>query len=301
MSAQIRIEVDQEPSKQVSLGQIFTIGRGPGNDLVVNDTRASRNHAVVRLQDKAYYLLDLGSSNGTLLNGRRVMIPSALKSGDEIIIANHRILFEQDAESQVGDNLSEDDMRTQVELTSTTVTILVVDIRNYTALTEAIPDVDLSRTIGKWFQEAQIVIESNEGTIHKFIGDAIMACWQKKDKSSTDTKYVTGPIKAAIELIHLAKLFDQELSATFPGRNFFIGCGINTGKAISGKVGSADLIGDCVNVAFRLESLCKELDRTIIVSEEVKKATEKDFEYEDLGRQKVKGKSQDLRVFSVKF
>jgi len=301
MSAQLKIEVDQEPSKTIPLDQIFTIGRGTANTLVINDSRASRNHAVIQLQDKTYYLMDLGSSNGTLINGRRVMVPMALKMGDEIIIANNRIVFEQDAAPQGIENSSTEDMQTQVELTSVTVSILVVDIRNYTALTEAIPDVDLSRIIGKWFQEAKIVIEKNGGIINKFIGDAIMAYWQK-DKTPGDKKYVSNPIRAAIELMHLAKLFHQQLTATFPEHSFHIGCGIHSGRAISGKMGSSlDFIGDCVNVAFRLESLCKELNRPLVVSDEVKKAVEKDFEYEDLGAQKVKGKSQDIQVFAVKF
>jgi adenylate cyclase len=300
MSARLTVEVEQEPSKDFPLGQVFTIGRGPGNDLIINDARASRNHAVVRLQDKIYYLLDFGSSNGTLLNGRRVMIPSALKTGDEIIIANHRLIFEHEgSDQQAGENLTADDMRTQVELTSVTVSILVVDIRNYTGLTEAIPDVDLSRIIGKWFQEANIVIEKNGGTVHKYIGDAIMAYWEKA-RTPGDPTFATGPIQSAVDLIHLAKLFHQQLSSTFADHSFHIGCGINAGRALSGKVGSSkDFIGDCVNVAFRLESLCKELQRSIIISEDVKVAAEKLFKCEDLGLQKVKGKSKDLRVYGV--
>lgn len=299
MSAQITVEVEGEAPKVLNLDKVFTIGRGTANDLIINDARASRNHAAIRLQGNAYYLMDFGSSNGTLLNGGRVMVPSPLKTGDEVVIANHRILFRQEGstvEAPSGESM--DEMRTQVELTSVTVSILVVDIRNFTRLSESIPDVELSKIIGKWFQEANMVIEKNGGIVHKYIGDAIMACWEKK-RLQSEEKFITGPIRAAIELTHLAKLFHQQLSAIFPEHGFQIGCGINSGKAIAGKVGASDFIGDCVNVAFRLESLCKELQHLIVVSEEVKEAAGNDFEFIDLGNQKVKGKSQDLRVYAV--
>jgi pSer/pThr/pTyr-binding forkhead associated (FHA) protein len=113
MSAELTVNIEGKPPRVVPLGSIFSIGRGPGNDLVINDSRASRNHAVIRLQaDKQYYVLDQGSSNGTLLNGRRITIPSALKSGDEIQIANHQLAF-VDSAAQGGNaaEVNPEDMR----------------------------------------------------------------------------------------------------------------------------------------------------------------------------------------------
>jgi len=290
----------------MTVGSIFSIGRGPGNDLVINDARASRNHAVIRLQaDKVYYVLDLGSSNGTLLNGRRVTIPSALKTGDEVRVANGRVVFEQEdvAEPELAETAM-DEMRTQVEFTSETVSILVVDIRNYTGLSEAIPPEDLSKIVGKWFQEVGVVVQHNGGNIDKFIGDAVMVYWLKSGLTD-DKKYASSPVKVAVDLVQLAKIFHQQLTSRYPDFGFHVGCGINTGKAIMGTVGADShraftAVGDCVNVAFRLESLCKELKQPIVVSEEVKNAVTTGFEFIDLGPQKVKGKSQDLRVFTVK-
>lgn len=302
MSAELTIKIEGKSSQKITLSSIFSMGRGSGNDLVINDSRASRNHAVIRLQgDKLYYLVDLGSSNGTLLNGRRVTIPLALKSGDEIQIANYRLSFTHETPSEVSEPNHE--MRTQVEFTSETVSILVVDIRNYTTLSEAIPTEDLSRLVGKWFQNAGLIIERNGGSIDKFIGDAVMAFWLKA-RTEGDKNYILGPLRTAVELVQLANTFHRQLSSQYPDFSFQVGCGINSGRAVLGNLGvdarrDFTATGDCVNVAFRLESLCKELKKTIIVSEDVRNAAGDHFSFEDLGLHKVKGKSQDLRVFSV--
>ena len=106
-------------------------------------------------------------------------------------------------------------------------------------------------------------------------------------------------------MLKTAESFHQQVSSQYPEFGFRVGCGINTGKAIRGNVGvqakpDFTAVGDCVNVAFRLESLCKEVDRTIVVSQEMRKAAGEDFQFEDLGLKKIKGKAQELHVFAVK-
>ncbi len=306
MNAQLTLQVEGRPDKVVPLGAIFSIGRGPSNDLVINDTRASRNHAVIRLQgDRAYSLLDLGSSNGTLLNGKRVTIPCSLKTGDEIRIANACLVFTGGSqESASSEDAPETEMRTEMAFTSETVSILVVDIRNYTVLSEGIPGDFLSRLVGRWFQEVSGIIEKNNGSIDKFIGDAVMALWLKT-RTEGNKQHITGPIRAAVEMVGLAQSFHKELTSAYPTFSFHVGCGVNCGQAILGNVGvdarrDFTTVGDCVNVAFRLETLCKELGRPIVVSEEIRRAAGDAFPFEDLGPQKVKGKSKDLQVFGVK-
>jgi adenylate cyclase len=306
MSAELLLQIDQGECQTLSLPPTFSMGRGTGNDLVINDSRASRNHAMIRMQgDHVYYLHDLGSSNGTTLNGKRVVVPAPLKSGDEIVIANHRLVFKNETPAQLppGAAGKNDEMPTQLEFTSATVSILVCDIRNYTGLSESIPDVELSKFVGKWFQEVHDVIDRQHGAINKFIGDAAMAHWVKA-ATEGNRDYILGPLRAARELLKLSGKFDEQISQKFPGQGFHVGCGINTGKAILGNVGVNGLpditaMGDCVNVAFRLESLCKELQFSILVSEEVQKEASDQFPFVDLGSHRVKGKSQDIRVFGL--
>jgi len=98
---------------KVEKGQI-TIGRGPQNDLVVEDDKASREHAVMIRQGNKYILKDLDSLNGTLLNGESVKVET-LKDEDRIKIGNHTILFLEKCALHTGgpqdSNLSDDSTR----------------------------------------------------------------------------------------------------------------------------------------------------------------------------------------------
>ncbi len=306
MSVHLTLRIEGRPDQAIPLGAIFSVGRGPTNDLVIQDSRASRNHAVIRLQgDHAYYLLDLGSSNGTLLNGKRVTIPCTLKSEDEIQIANARLIFSGATETPLRPpETPQEEMRTEMAFSSETVSILVVDIRNYTGLSEKIPAEALSRIVGRWFHEVEGIIDRNNGSIDKFIGDAVMAFWLKA-RTEGNNQHAVGPVRAAIEMVKLAESFHQQILASHPNLGFHVGCGVNCGQAILGNVGvdsrrDFTAVGDCVNVAFRLESLCKQLNHPIVVSEEIRHVAGDAFVFEDLGPQKVKGKSQDIRVFAVK-
>jgi len=65
----------------------FCIGRDPASDLVIDDSRVSRRHAVIRDNgDGTHLLLDLGSLNGTYVNGRRLEMPTSLRIGDEVVV-----------------------------------------------------------------------------------------------------------------------------------------------------------------------------------------------------------------------
>lgn len=69
-----------------------TLGRSSDNDIRVADTLASRRHARIDLQDGVFVLTDLGSVNGTSVNGRRIQ-QQPLRDGDEIRIGNSQLRF----------------------------------------------------------------------------------------------------------------------------------------------------------------------------------------------------------------
>ncbi len=76
-----------------ALGRDCYFGRIEGNEIVIGDHRVSRRHAVVRCEGRRFVLVDLGSTNGTLLNQTRIHKPTVLNDGDEIVIGGQRHVF----------------------------------------------------------------------------------------------------------------------------------------------------------------------------------------------------------------
>jgi adenylate cyclase len=307
MSAELTIQLPGEPSCKRALDASYSIGRGRGNDLMLQDPRASRHHALIRLMGGSrYVLLDLGSSNGTFHNGHLVMTPVELKTGDEIQIADCILKFACQSPGPVGaDTHSTTDtaVHTSVELVHEIISILVADVRGYTRLSEALPTPELSRLIGSWFRDASDEIERHGGCIDKFIGDAVMAYWLQ-GRGTDSRQFIHGPLETARALVQLAQGHHQRLAAAYAGMSFAIGCGVHMGQVIFGNIGQAarrdfTAMGDCVNVAFRLESLTKDLGRPILVSGEVREAAGDDYGFQDLGLQRLKGKSDLLPVFAL--
>jgi adenylate cyclase len=306
MSAELIIAAPGQPERKIALHPNLTIGRGRGNDVDLGDPRASRSHALIRLVgSKRYYLFDLGSANGTFLNGRALLAPALLATGDEIRIAGCLLRF-ADAEGAPelnGHSTVELSTRTAVEMVHETVAILVVDVRGYTRLSEALGPKDLTRLIGTWFQEAAASIEQHNGAIDKFIGDAVLAFWPRA-KGKKNQEHVHLPLHAAESLVELAARYHERISSVRPELGFGIGCAVHVGEVVFSNIGLAarrdfTAVGDCVNVAFRLESLCKELGRPILVSRDVRDAVGGAFHFEDIGPRPVKGKSEQVHVYAL--
>jgi hypothetical protein len=72
---------------------VTTLGRADGNDIVLPDVYASREHAEVRWDGMSYVLHDLGSKNGTFLNGNRIVEPTLLSNGDRVFLGDLTLLF----------------------------------------------------------------------------------------------------------------------------------------------------------------------------------------------------------------
>ena len=92
----------QRRSLKIVEGGSYVIGRSPDADLVVEDNRASKRHALVSHDGQSFQLCDLGSSNGTLLNGRRVAL-NPLAPGDEILIGT-QVIVAQDQLADLADD-----------------------------------------------------------------------------------------------------------------------------------------------------------------------------------------------------
>jgi len=309
MKAFLNFEFPYEKQK-LSLGSLTTIGRSKTNDLVLPDPKVSRNHSLLRcLGEDKYYLVDMGSANGTYLNGKRVIVPILLKSGDVIQIGSNFLIFQiENADQEISsDFIGNEAADSETTITSAVplvqeVTVLVADIRDYTSMSEQLPIDLLAKLLGEWFRSVNDVIERNGGGVDKFLGDAVMACWLINEKNPE--KDVRNTLKAAYELHVVTELINQ----SYPQlqKPLQIGVGINTGEAVVGDMGSGRLqdytvLGDSVNLAFRLEKASKELKTDLVISSNSFSYLPRHFWDNHLSSISVKGKDEPVRVCMLKF
>lgn len=183
-----------------------------------------------------------------------------------------------------------------------TMTFMFSDIRGFTPISEKYKGnpAGLTKLINRFLTRMTDIIIANGGTIDKFMGDCIMAFWN----APLDIKdHANRAVKSAIEMQKELKRLNKELKKEkLP--EIKIGIGINTGEALVGNMGSEQrfdysVIGDDVNLASRLESSSKELGSTLVIGEKTKVQTD-GFKFNSLGTIKVKGKTEKIKVFTVK-
>ena len=182
-----------------------------------------------------------------------------------------------------------------------TMTFMFSDIRGFTPISEKYKGnpQGLTRLINRFLTRMTNIIIKNGGTVDKFMGDCIMAFWNAPLETP---RHETLAVKTAIQMQKELKKLNRELKKEkLPQIN--IGIGINTGQALVGNMGSDQrfdysVIGDDVNRASRLESSSKELASTLVVGEKTVKKC-KGYKFKSLGTIKVKGKTEDIKVYTI--
>lgn len=183
------------------------------------------------------------------------------------------------------------------------MTFLFCDIRGFTPISEKYkgnPE-GLTKLINRFLTRMTDVIISNGGTIDKFMGDCIMAFWNAPIE---DGEHEEHAVQAAIDMQNELMKLNQQLAVEgLP--TIAIGIGINTGEALVGNMGSDQrfdysVIGDAVNLAARLESSSKTLGKTLVIGENTVKAAKLNYNFEYIDQITVKGKTEEIKVYTHK-
>lgn len=183
------------------------------------------------------------------------------------------------------------------------ITIFFSDVRGFTTLSEAMGSPKaLIELLNRYMTPMVEIIIHHEGTIDKFIGDAIMAYWN----APNDVKnHHDKAVRASILQLRELKKLNEELK--LEGKPLIdIGIGINTGLSTVGEMGSAGradytVIGDPVNLASRLEGLNKAYGAHIIISEFTYNGliNPRAYTLRDLDLVRVKGKNEPVKIFEI--
>jgi adenylate cyclase len=178
------------------------------------------------------------------------------------------------------------------------VAVLFSDIRGFTALSETMTPEEIATLLSEYFSEMVECVFRNNGTLDKFIGDAVMAQWGAPIGEPDDADRA---MRAAIEMMTAL----DELNARWrrEGRpELSIGIGLNFGEAFAGNIGSErrlefTVIGDTVNTASRLCSAAE--GGEILLSEEFRSALHDMPALEERAPIELKGKSQRTALYCV--
>jgi adenylate cyclase len=198
-----------------------------------------------------------------------------------------RSLYEKNQEPELGGELRE-------------VSLMFTDIEGFTTLSERLPPDELSRRLGDYLEAMTTAVAGTSGTIDKYIGDAVMAFWNAPAK-------VERHAERACEAVLACKDAARALyaSASWNGLPALTTrFGVHTANVMVGHFGarsrlSYTALGDGVNLAARLEPLCKQYGVTTLVSEAIVADAGTRFVFRRVDRVAVKGKTKGIDVYEL--
>ncbi len=182
------------------------------------------------------------------------------------------------------------------------VTILFVDLRSFTRLSESMPPRDVLALLNRYFDRMSGIVEIYHGIVDKYIGDAIMALF---GAPVAQANHADSAILAALEMKSALARLNAEL-ATEGLSPLAFGIGINTARIVAGNIGSSrrlnySVVGDGVNVAARLQDLTRmsQFRADILVSAATLEAARGKYSVRSLGAAPVRGRDVPVDVFAV--
>ena len=183
---------------------------------------------------------------------------------------------------------------------SSEATILFSDIRAFTTLSEELGAQGIVQLLNDYFTEMVDVITEQGGMLDKFIGDALMAVFGTPFPHDDDPD---RGVRAALNMMTGLNKFNQARQA-LDLHPIDIGIGLNTGRVVSGNIGSPKrmdytVIGDGVNLAARLESATKQYGAHILISENTYTQLKGTYRARQVDRVVVKGKTKPVGVFEL--
>ena len=183
--------------------------------------------------------------------------------------------------------------------TDRVATVMFVDIREFTSMSENVQAADVLQMLNEYYEKIVDIVFAHEGTVDKYIGDAIMVIWGAPVAHDDDP---ARAVRAAVDIRRALITFNQQ-RLDEGKKEIKIGIGINTGNVVAGYIGSSQtmsysVVGDTVNTASRLCAAAR-ADQ-IIISEATYEHSQGLFPMEELEPLRAKGKFNPLKVYNVK-
>jgi class 3 adenylate cyclase len=208
--------------------------------------------------------VDAGDELGILEEGVNDMV-SGLRERDRIMAA-----FGRAVEPAVRDRLLAGELRLGGELR--TATVMFCDLRGFTALAERSKPDDVVATLNEFFTAATTWVRSCGGFVDKFIGDALLVVFGLFDEAAGEDGQVGAEVAVRCALGMRERLAELNDTRAREGKSrLAVAMVIHSGEVLAGTIGAEDrheytVIGDTVNIAARLQQICKEREHDLVVS-----------------------------------
>jgi class 3 adenylate cyclase len=260
------------------------IGRSPTNQVVLESSKISRRHALIHTQSaNEYWLVDLASSNGTFLNGRRIAQPAVLHDGDTVGVGDYQLVFRQPASAAMPDQALATVTFQEVKLVE--CWLLLADVIEATMIMQQVAPENLPQVMGRWLVGGKEIVERHGGSINKFLGDGFLAYWRHKPETT-----------AAVARV-VQELTELQLKAEPPFR-FVLHFGqIAIGG--TGLMGEESLMGQEVNRAFRMEKLASSQGQSNLLSGPAREMLKGHVEASELGAHTLLGFRQPELFYTI--
>jgi class 3 adenylate cyclase len=261
-----------------------SIGRSDRNTVVLESPKASRRHCIINLQNVGeFWVVDLGSSNGTFLNKRRVHQPVRLCDVDQITVGDTPFTFRQPEEitSELRTTIAQQTIR---ETANIPVWLLVADIENFTPLSRSMVSDKLALLVGSWVASCKMIVEEHHGEIDKYLGDGFLAYWHDDEKSAENVS------------AGLTKL--KQLQKAEPRFRLVLHYGLVSSGGLR-SMGEESLIGKEVIFVFRMEKLAGSLGIHLLASDAARKKLGETMPAQVAGSHELKGFEGRFEFFKL--
>jgi adenylate cyclase len=276
--------LEQQDGTRLPIADGFSIGRGADNQLPLPDERASRRHALIHDRgNEGFWLVDLGSRNGTYRNNRRVQQSVRLRDGDSIQVGSTQFTFRQPGGTEPPSTTAGPAQQTIWEVRSEDCWLLIGDLVSSTQFVQKLGLEQASALIAEWLQHCRRAVEASGGIVNKFLGDGFFAFWRA-------TANPSDQVFPCLEgLRQRQRAGDPRFRLVLHRGRVQIGGGVSLGED--------NLSGPEVNFAFRMEKLAGSLGEEILLSEAAATACQHLWPVEEVGGHALSGFEGVFRFF----
>lgn len=215
-------------------------------------------------------------------------------------LTQERLILNQYFSKDVVSKIIDDNIMQRMKGELLEATIMFLDIRNFTAISERLEPDMVADLLNYIFTDVMDVIFANKGSVNNIIGDAILATFGCPINSANDTY---NAVKTALDIRETIKLFNL-VRPPYLDDDIAYGIGITTGNIFAGNVGSYrrmayTVIGDVVNTSSRLQSLTKQTHTDILIDGATRDKLGSLIKVKKEMVSAIRGKSQTIDVYAL--